>query len=366
MGDPHGRPACATRTGDVHGRPGDRLTKVVERGARLLSRLNMYLTRGLPSTMSPTATQNLMPPDSGRVDIASTAEQLFAELDREGVVALPALIPPAQLRSMQAAFDAKLQHVRFNNIDGYQTTERFRHMVEDVLLLDQGFVDLALHPLVRAVLDRYLGSVYALNEAKGWLSLPTKRDFHGWHGDAWYDQGVATGIPREVKLAFYLTDVRSGAFNFLTRSHRQQHPRPIRNDDVVVPPGGRVAEMFGAAGSAFLFDTSGIHRQAVPMLDPRRATFYNYHDPSVPLQKEDVDYYRYHPLLLNAAFLGNLDQDSQRILGFGDKTHFIPAFQRGGADSLLTDGLRSALSLQIRWRDFSSRVRARLARTFAG
>ncbi len=316
--------------------------------------------------MSQTAKQSLVSAQSGRTEVAADADKLFEELDREGVVALPPLIPEAQLRTMQAAFDAKLRHIRWNNVDGYQKTERFRHMVEDVLLLDQGFVDLALHPLVRGVLDRYLGSTYSLNEAKGWLSLPTKRDFHGWHGDAWYDQSVATGIPREVKLAFYLTDVRSGAFNFLTRSHRQQHPRPLRNDQVAIPPGGRVAEFLGPAGSAFLFDTSGIHRQAVPMLDPRRATFYNYHDSSVPLQKEDVDYYRYHPLLLNAAFLGGLDQDSQRILGFGDKNRFVPAFQRANTGSLLTNGLRSGLNVQIRLRDFSARVRARLARMFSG
>ena len=78
----------------------------------------------------------------------------------------------------------------------------------------------------------------------------------------------------------------------------------------------------GPAGSAFLFDTSGTHRQGVPMLEPRQAVFYNYHDPDVPLQQEDIDYYRYHPLLLNAAFLGGLSPEDQRILGFGNKTNY--------------------------------------------
>src|SRR5882672_6334614 len=251
----------------------------------------------------------------------STVNQLFAELDANGIVELPNLLSTEQLHGMQRAFATKLRRLRWNNFDGYQKTETYRQMVEDVLLLDQGFVDLALHPLVKQILNRYLGNKYELNEAKGWKSLPTRRDFHGWHGDAWYAQ-TSKDIPREVKLAFYLTDVHSGAFNFIKGTHRQQHPRPVRNYEVADVPASQIVEVLGAAGSAFLFDTSGTHRQGVPMLEPRRAVFYNYHDPDVPLQQEDIDYYRYHPLLLNAAFLGNLSSDDQRILGFGNKTNY--------------------------------------------
>ncbi len=39
-------------------------------------------------------------------------------------------------------------------------------------------------------------------------------------------------------------------------------------------------------------------------------------------------YYRYHPLLLNAALLGGLDTEDYRILGFGDKTNYKPDFAR--------------------------------------
>src|SRR6185312_4671159 len=102
----------------------------------------------------------------------------------------------------------------------------------------------------------------------------------------------------------------------------------VRNNEIADVPASQILELTGKAGSAFLFDTSGIHRQGVPMLEPRQAIFYNYHDPFVLLQKEDVDYYRYHPLLLNAAFLGNLTSEDTRILGFGNKTNFLPAFYR--------------------------------------
>ena len=138
----------------------------------------------------------------------------------------------------------------------------------NVLLLDQGFVDLGLHPLVKQILGRYLGTNYELTEAKGWKSLPTRRDFHGWHGDAWYDQTSAQEIHREVKLAMYLTDVRNGAFNYLKGSHQGQHPRLVKKEEITADLSSKIVEMTGPAGTAFLFDTSGIHRQAVPVLEP--------------------------------------------------------------------------------------------------
>src|SRR5918994_1651089 len=193
-------------------------------------------------------------------------KQLASKLEADGVILLPQLLPPATLRAMQIAFDSRLQRMRWNNFDGYQKTEPYRHMVEDVLVLEQGFVDLVLHPLVKGVLDQYLGHQYELTEAKGWKSLPTKRDFHGWHGDAWYDQSLMIEIPREVKLAIYLSDVSSGGFNYIKGTHRKQHPRLVKNNEVD-PFESEIAELYGPAGTDFLFDHSGIHRQSVPVVD---------------------------------------------------------------------------------------------------
>src|SRR6266481_1012030 len=313
----------------------------------------------IPTADFPTRTDSAKSSDAALDQLA--VDRLFTELDTNGIVRLPNLLSSGQLRGMQQTFASKLRRLRWNNFDGYQKTESYRHMVEDVLLLDQGFVDLAIHPLVKQILNRYLGDNFELNEAKGWKSLPTKRDFHGWHGDAWYDQTSAE-IPREVKLAFYLTDVRSGAFNYIKGTHRQQHPRPVRNNEVADVPKSQILEVFGVAGSAFLFDTSGTHRQGVPMLEVRLAVFYNYHDPDVPLQEEDIKYYRYHPLLLNAAFLGNLSAEDQRILGFGNKTNYLHAFERTPKHIVLQGAFRSALEIAIRANALRERVMARLKR----
>jgi Phytanoyl-CoA dioxygenase (PhyH) len=291
---------------------------------------------------------------------------LVVELERDGIVVIPDFLTPGQVASMQRVFETRLRRMRWNNFDGYERTERYRHMVEDVLTMDQGFLDAALHPVVKETLAAYLGDRFELVEAKGWKSLPTRKNFHGWHGDAWYDQAQLGYIPKEVKLGLYLTDVRTGAFHYVKGSHRKQHPRLFHGRDLDGVSASSVVEVTGNAGTAFLFDTSGIHRQGMPILEPRYAVFYDYHDPDVPLQEEDRDYYRYHPLLLSAAFLGNLSKEDERILGFGNKKNYIPGFERSpkhsGFQELFTTAFGAKLSLDETW----ERIRARMGRLRAG
>src|SRR4030095_3165842 len=157
---------------------------------------------------------------------------------------------------------------------------------------------------------------------------PTKKEFHGWHGDSCYDQTVGSEIPKEVKLALYLTDVESGGFAYIKGSHQKRHPKLLPERELPLIPENSLLHITGPAGSAFIFDTSGLHRQSTPVLEARQAVFFNYHDPAIPLQPEDIDYYRYHPLILNAAFLGNLTDEDRRILGFGDQRNYQHGFVR--------------------------------------
>lgn len=297
----------------------------------------------------------------------TSPQELVDSLEQDGIAVIPDLVTPQQLRAMQRAFDSTLRRMRWNDFDGYEQTERYRHMVQNVLLLDQAFLDVALHPVIKTALDEYIGDHFALVETKGWLSLATRENFHGWHGDAWYNQEkVKDTIPREVKLAVYLTDVKSGAFNYIKGSHRKQAPRLVREDEIADVPRSQIAEVLAPAGTAFLFDTSGIHRQSYPILEPRQAIFYNYHDPRVPLQQEDIDYDRYHPLLLNAAFLGDLSPEDHRILGFGEKTNYIPHFERQLRHTTFQNVVRRAFETKLRVDSFTGRVRGRLQRMFSG
>jgi len=285
------------------------------------------------------------------------------ELEENGIVIIPDLLTASQLRGMQVSFNARLRRMRWNDFDGYEKNDRYRHMVQDVLILDQGFIDAALHPVVVPALREYLGDTFELVEAKGWKSLPTKRDFHGWHGDAWYDQErVKDRIPREVKLGLYLTDVKSGGFVYVKGTHGRQHPKPLSRDEARALPRERFVEVSGPAGLAFLFDTSGFHRQNVPILEPRQAVFFAYHDPKLPLQEEDLEYYRYHPLQLNAAFLGNLTDKDRRILGFGNATNLQPGYQRKPRHASFQALVGRSFDAKVFGGEFHQRVKAKLKR----
>jgi len=102
--------------------------------------------------------------------------------------------------------------------------------------------------------------------------------------------------------------------------------------------------------------------EAIPILEPRQAIFYAYHDPSIALQQEDIDYYRYHPLLLNAAFIGDLSVEDQRILGFGDRRNYQTAFVRAARPTALHRLITAANGGQVRMQHLHERISARLQR----
>jgi hypothetical protein len=293
----------------------------------------------------------------------NSADVLCHALQEDGIVILPEFVTGAQLEGMQYAFSGALDRLRASSTDGYEKTEFLRDMVERPLLLDQGFLDLGLHPTIVDLARRYVGPQFQLTECKGWRSRVTRKDWHGWHGDSWYDQQIIRdSIPREVKVGLYLTDVDTGGLAYIKGSHRRLRPRlHSRKEGSEFLRGERV-DVRGPAGTTFVFDTSGIHRQSHPILQTRHALFYCYHDPAVPLQAEDVGHNRYAPLHLNAAFLGNLTQEQRRILGFGDKRNYARGFQRSTcprlAHAVFSGLLESELWIEEYFEPILRRMRA--------
>lgn len=250
-------------------------------------------------------------------------QAILDQLALEGLALVDGLVAPEGLRAMQETFGRVLGQLNWNTSRGYQASDRHRRMVEDILTLDPAFLELALHPAIKEIVGAYIGPHYVLSEVRGWETVVTRVNFHGWHNDAWYDHRLSE-VPREVKLGLYLTDVETGHFAYIKGSHRNNRHRHW-NDREIAHLRDQIAEVKGPAGTTFLFDTAGIHRQSSPVLSPRRVVFFNYHDSRIPLQEIDVKAYRYHPLILNAAFLGELGAEDRRVLGFGNRD----TYQRG-------------------------------------
>ena len=300
-----------------------------------------------------------------RVPTSPSAADLTAVLERDGIVTLPNFLSGNALASIQDSFARTLARPNFNTWIGYEQNEKWRVLVENLLMLDPHCVtDCAVHPVVAEVLRQYIGPEVALVEARGWKTIRTKRTFHGWHEDAWYHPSV-TQRPREVKLAVYLTDVTSGHFSYITGSHLRpgnEFPRHWAPREVAAMM-DRALDVKGPAGTAFLFDTAGVHRQTTPVLEPRNVMFFNYHDPAVPLQDEDVQAGRYRPLALNAGFLpAPLTAEQASLLGFG-RARSGPAYQAviGRANlqryPLLHDAVAFALATRLEAQEINRTVR---------
>ncbi len=120
----------------------------------------------------------------------SSADDLLEALERDGVVALPPMLDAGALGGLQQSFERVLERPAFNTWRGYEQNEKWRVLVENALTVDPAVVRLALHPLLKSVLRRYIGPGFALTEARGWKTIRTTADFHGWHNDAWYDEAA--------------------------------------------------------------------------------------------------------------------------------------------------------------------------------
>jgi hypothetical protein len=302
--------------------------------------------------------------------VGTLASPVFEKLERDGIAVLPSLLSPASLQRLQQAFDQALEHPQFNTWTGYEQNEKWRRLVENVLTLDPAAVQLAIHPLVKSVLDAYIGPEFALVEARGWETIATKTNFHGWHNDAWFHPSVTNTNPREVKLAIYLTDVESGFFSYIKGSHKERGAARHWSPAEVAAMEDRRENVKGPAGTAFLFDTAGIHCQSTPVLTKRNVIFFNYHDPAVPLQDIDVEYGRYRPLILNAGFLPPLSAEDKRILGFGSAlgAEVGKAVVGRGVTRrypMIHDTLRAAMKLRLEIQEMDRqrrRVTGKLAR----
>ncbi len=244
------------------------------------------------------------------------------ELDRDGISILKGELSSSNLLKMKIAFESQLFLPRFNTSSGYQQNEKWRFLIEDLLTLSQEFYFPIYSEDLISVIRGYIGNDFQMTEARGWKTISTTKNFHGWHNDAWYDEAYYSSPPAQLKLGVYLTDVESGEFVYVKGSHLLKYKPIHMNDRQVKDLRLPIEFVTGSAGTIFLFDTSGIHRQNTPVLKSRNAVFYNFHDPSIKLQNLDLQYNRYSPLLLNASFLKNLNKEQERILGFGDTRYY--------------------------------------------
>lgn len=290
--------------------------------------------------------------------------QVLAELNDKGIAVIENFLPADELAQMQQCYEQNLAHPKFNTWNGYQQNEKWRLLIENLLTLSPAFLYPMRNDDVMSICRHYIGNKFQVTEVRGWQTIRTTRNFHGWHTDAWYDVDACNEPPPQLKLAIYLTDVTTGEFAYVEQSHKDKHGPNHWNKAQVDDMGLPISHVTGKAGTAFLFDTSGVHRQNHPVLEPRNVVFYNFHDPAIPIQSLDKSYDRYAPLLLNAAFLKNLTKEQERILGFGDERYFEQGFVPKRRYPSLHNIVKTALNLRLLGQDWGQFYRRAKAKVF--
>ena len=289
------------------------------------------------------------------------SDAILEAIERDGYYVLPTpLLSGEALAEVQREWRKRVTHMAHNGQPGYEARDPFRRIVHDVLTVSPHLTRAALHPALTDVMRRYIGPEAALTESKGWRTMPTEVDFHGWHNDAWYDPSLEE-VPRQLKVAIYLSDVTSGAFAYAPGTHGQRRHRHY--SEAEVDAFERDPVVFNApAGTAIIFDVSGVHRQTVPVLTERDAVFLVYHDPKVALQPDDVMAARYRPAVVPVDALDGMSHEQLRLLGVG-RQELRQAMNPSGPRDL---GWRSALArAEAGYHAFNklrSRVEARLRR----
>lgn len=229
------------------------LERIVEHGRRLLDAPS-------PIWRPPHAWHRLTP---------ARGQDLISRLRRDGLVMMPDFLSKGQLASIQDTVDAQVtaplaEHMVFSQSQHYYSSRQplticpeFVEAAADSDLINVVSGYLRRRPFIaesdfRRVLplDMVEYERENPNAARGYTPSHWHHDLHG----------------REVKVMIYLTDVGPDDQNFTYcfRSHRGfrtlKYERSRFSDEAVQGKKFDIIECFASAGTAILFDSSGIHR----------------------------------------------------------------------------------------------------------
>lgn len=142
-------------------------------------------------------------------------KEALASYDREGFVIFRNVLTPDELSGLKAALDPHFKYYGRNEFEGHKTQRAYSLLAKHPL-----FTDLALHPLVIAFAEHYLGQSMQLSTYVA-INIAPGESVQPWH----YDEGHITAPrPRESwsVSAFWAIDETTqinGATEFIPGSH---------------------------------------------------------------------------------------------------------------------------------------------------
>ncbi len=210
----------------------------------------------------------------------------LGELQREGVTFTPwASLDKAQISGVLDFLASKplfapgdtesRQHPVLIGRPEASSFRKLHHTPEDIAQC-KALVELANHPQLLAIASGYLGATPTIAAMQAWWTMGHASNTTELARDDMFHRDVDD--LRFVKMFMYLTDVdaNNGVHSFVPTSHRSTqlvNRAPITDAQVRHYFGDDGEKTFtGPAGTLFLEDTWGIHRQT-PAVSGRRCIF---------------------------------------------------------------------------------------------
>lgn len=243
-------------------------------------------------------------------DQQEKARQHSATLETEGIVMLPAYFQVEQLDRLRQAFDKAVRGRDDKANPGGLLNE-------DILHLDQSFLDAALDSFLLEIIGGYYGKKFAIGRASAQRLHPITAQRYGsyqWHHDS---RG------RQVHVMIILNDLArdSQRMSYLCRTHQQfyDHYRGLSHgsrfeQDVVNArfPDREIVELAGPAGTVGIFYANGLHTGNRNENGKRDCLTFCY-----------VSYRHWKPLNYRRASVMNLPERVREVVTFNPRHAFV-------------------------------------------
>lgn len=192
-----------------------------------------------------------------------------AALDADGFAMLDGLVDRAWVEELRATLEQRQCRDRWRpelGRFGHNAIPAQTHVadIDDIIDIPE-VLEIANHPRVIGAVSSYFGCMPTIDSIKAWWSLPG-------HDEAENEQYFHRDNDsiRFLKLFIYLTDVEEdcGPHTFVRHTHDRDgclERRRYQDEEVEAAFGAESVHRFtGAAGTAFLEDTYGLHKGQLP------------------------------------------------------------------------------------------------------
>ncbi len=238
----------------------------------------------------------------------------YEQFAKQGYIALPGVITPAELDAMVKMFD----HDRKTKDWAWRPFGATQIINCDSLLTSPAVDDIIRHPRILPLIVELMGGPVVFSEICMRYMGPRKAELHrAWHRDR--PHFVEHPIRLDyIQLMVYLTDVdeRTHCFSISPESHDE----PIINNHNEQIARGGIVDLHGPAGTAILFNTSVLHTATTRTSDIERKSiqiYYGHADRSVLSNDSYVPptLWRDNPDPATRAFYGKLNEKTKLFAG---------------------------------------------------